>query len=118
MIPKRKRREKMGVREPDRIECKAHLQWIRGCACVVIVEGTCEGPTEAAHVRNGTDGGTGLKPSDCYAVPLCRHHHSKQHAVGEQTFWAGRDPLKIAAELWRISPARIKWEQRKDRSNG
>jgi hypothetical protein len=116
MIPRRLKRPKMNVRESSRIESRAHLQWIRGCKCVM-ASLDCAGDIEAAHIRNGTDGGMGQKPSDCYVVALCRHHHARQHAVGEQTFWAGRDPLKIAAELWRISPARIKYEdKRKDRA--
>lgn len=109
---RRRQRERMGVREPDRIECKAHLQWIRGCLCLMLTS-ECSGPIEAAHIRNGTDGGMGQKPSDCYTVPLCRHHHAMQHAVGEKTFWAGCDPLKFAAELWKASPARIRMERKK-----
>lgn len=112
---RRKPKVRMGVREPDRIDCKAHLQWIRGCVCVMF-SSECSGPIEAAHIRNGTDGGTGLKPSDRYVVPLCRHHHAMQHAVGEKTFWAGHDPLKIAARYWKESAARVKWERKKERT--
>lgn len=29
----------------------------------------------------------GQKPSDWRAISLCKHHHSQQHTVGEDTFW-------------------------------
>lgn len=29
----------------------------------------------------------GQKPDDWRCVSLCRHHHTSQHAQGEQTFW-------------------------------
>lgn len=41
---------------------------------------------EAAHVRTGTDGGTGIKPSDWWCVPLCQIHHERQHKIGEPAF--------------------------------
>ena len=117
MIPRRARRPKMGVREPDRIVCPGHLKWVRGHECVFKF-GMCEGKIEAAHVRMGTDGGMGMKPSDCYAVPLCERHHRRQHQIGEESFWRGVDPIKIAADLWRLSPHRINYERRKDKGNG
>jgi len=43
---------------------------------------------DPAHIRLGTDGGTGLKPSDCYILPLCNTIHSEQHRAGERAFWA------------------------------
>ena len=63
---------------------------------------------QAAHVRIGTDGGTGLKPSDCYTVPLCESCHltgpEAQHR-GERTFWAKLkiDPKDLALRLFAIS---------------
>lgn len=71
--------------------------------------GGLRGCTEAAHVRSGTDGGTGLTPSDHYAVPLCAWCHTlgpeAQHAVGELTFWANLkiDPWSAASALWKHS---------------
>ncbi len=60
---------------------------------------------QAAHVRSGTDGGMGMKPSDRYSVPLCPDCHAQQHRVGELSFWAalGIDPLNVALRLWTIS---------------
>jgi hypothetical protein len=69
-------------------------------------------------VRIGTDGGTSLKSSDRYCVPLCGPHtnlrggrlelvegcHAEQHR-GERTFWTERriDPLIVASKLWKVS---------------
>jgi hypothetical protein len=92
------------MRQP-RIHSEKHLQFIRGCPCVVCGDNTS---TEAAHVRYGSlraaKRRTGMqeKPSDCWTVPLCGAHHRKQHEMGEVTFWTlhGRDPIFIAALLW------------------
>lgn len=69
----------------------------------------CEGRIEAAHIRTGTDGGMGKKPSDCWVVPLCSWHHKSQHSVGENSFWKSHgftiDQAKAeAARLWKQSP--------------
>ena len=79
-----------------------HLAFVRQLPCV-----TCgkAAPSEAAHVRAGTDGGVGMKPSDRYAIPLCTACHAEQHRVGELTFWAALrvDPLNVAFRLWTMS---------------
>ena len=43
-------------------------------------------PIECAHVRMGTDGGMGLKPSDRWTISLCHDHHVEQHQIGERAF--------------------------------
>ncbi len=50
--------------------------------------------------------GTGLKPHDCYTVPLCRLHHDQEEAAGPDAFGDrhGIDLYLIAAELVRRSP--------------
>ena len=45
-----------------------HLAFIRQLPCVACGKAA---PSEAAHVRTGTDSGVGMKPGDRYAVPLC-----------------------------------------------
>ena len=60
-----------------------HLAFIRGLPCCVV---GCRNQSIAAHVRRGTDGGTGLKPSDRFAVPMCDDHHREQHSIGEAAF--------------------------------
>jgi hypothetical protein len=79
-----------------------HLAFVRQLPCVACGKAA---PSEAAHVRTGTDGGTGIKPGDRYAVPLCAACHGKQHRIGELTFWSALrfDPLNVAARLWTVS---------------
>ena len=79
-----------------------HLAFIRLLPCVACGK---PAPSEAAHVRTGTDVGTGIKPGDRYAIPLCTACHAKQHRVGELTFWSALriDPVNVALRLWTIS---------------
>lgn len=93
--------------------CAAHRVWVRKHHCSV--PGCPALPTESAHVRRGTDGGTGLKPSDRWVVSLCAMHHREQHALGEQSFEAKYelDLVGTAEEFARRSPHRsklqVKW---------
>ena len=79
-----------------------HLAFVRQLPCVACGKAA---PSEAAHVRTGTDGGVGMKPGDRYAVPLCTACHAEQHRVGELTFWSTLriDPVNVALRLWTIS---------------
>jgi hypothetical protein len=79
-----------------------HLTFVRQLPCVACGKAA---PSEAAHVRTGTDGGTGMKPGDRYSVPLCTACHAKQHRTGELAFWSALrvDPLNVAARLWTVS---------------
>ena len=63
-------------------------------------------PIECAHVRTGTDGGLALKPSDRWAISLCRGHHREQHQIGEGEFQKryGIDLYELAIEFARRSP--------------
>ena len=84
--------------------CPAHRAWVRRHHCIAQV---CPAVSiECAHVRTGTDGGTGLKPSDRYIVSLCREHHEEQHQIGELAFEARYklDLLSTAEEFARLSP--------------
>jgi hypothetical protein len=91
-----------GQRKPNLRVRAQHLAFIRMLPCVACGR---KGPSEAAHVRCGTDGGTGIKPSDRYSVSLCRGCHDTQHAWGELSFWAAKriDPLDVALRLWTVS---------------
>lgn len=79
-----------------------HLAFVRQLPCVACGNAA---PSEAAHVRLGTDGGAGIKPSDRYAVPLCGSCHELQHRFGELRFWSVLriDPLSVALRLWTVS---------------
>lgn len=127
MIPKRRRAPKMGLREPSVIRCPQHLQWVRGHECALeavplaaikdIGAKLHAGRVEAAHVRRGGDGGTGMKPGDDRVIPLCTHHHREQHQIGESTFEAryGIKMAEIAADLWRVSPHGIRYRSTHER---
>ena len=43
-------------------------------------------PVDAHHERRGTGGGTGRKPPDAAALPLCVEHHVLGHQMGWATF--------------------------------
>ena len=91
-----------GKPKPNLRRRAQHLAFVRQLSCV-----TCgkAAPSEAAHLRTGTDGGVGSKPGDRYAVPLCTACHAEQHRVGELTFWSELciDPLNVAFRLWTVS---------------
>ena len=91
-----------GKRKPNLRGRVHHLAFVRQLPCVACGKAA---PSDAAHVRIGTDGGVGRKPGDRYAVPLCAICHAKQHRVGELTFWSALrvDPLNVALRLWTVS---------------
>jgi hypothetical protein len=86
--------------------CAAHRAWVRRHRCSV--RGCLGLPIECTHVRCGTDGGLGLKPSDRWTISLCRHHHLEQHEIGEPAFEARHelDLVQLAREFARRSPSR------------
>jgi hypothetical protein len=83
----------------------AHLSWIRSLPCAVR---GCPRRSEAAHVRLNTGGGMGLKPDDCWTIPLCgpNGHHAEQHRIGHGAFDALYliDSRKLAETLAAESP--------------
>lgn len=87
----------------------AHRAWVRGHACCGCGSETA---IECAHVRTGTDGGIGVKPSDKWCISLCRDCHETQHRLGEPNFekLAGINMKALAAEFFRTSPHRRKLE--------
>jgi hypothetical protein len=92
-----------------------HLAFVRQLPCVACGKAA---PSEAAHVRTGTDStgtdsGVGIKPGDRYAVPLCSVCHARQHRVGELTFWSALriDPLNVALRLWTVSSDMVAGER-------
>lgn len=111
MLPRRISRKsdkaEKGRRSP------AHCAWVRGHSCSVC--GT-ETAIECAHVREGTDGGMGIKPSDRWTISLCKDHHAEQHRIGEGPFERrhGINMKALAAEFFRNSPHRFKLESNND----
>lgn len=90
-------------KKPDTRNVPRHLAFIRSLPCCVCGKAP---RSEAAHIRNGTDGGMALNPSDRWVVPLCAACHRTgpraQHTVGEVTFWGDLevDPYGLANTLW------------------
>lgn len=111
MLPARIKRKsdkaEIGRRSP------AHRAWVRGHACSACGTQTA---IECAHVRTGTDGGTGIKPSDRWTISLCKDCHARQHTMGEATFQQayGIDMKALAAAFFRASPHRHKLEVAND----
>jgi hypothetical protein len=105
-IPKTPKRE-------SRWRSPAHRAWVRSHACSAC--GSIQN-IECAHVRLGTDGGMGFKPSDEWCISLCSACHSLSHSVGEATF--ARDSkinLKsLAEEFIKQSPHRHKLREHKN----
>jgi hypothetical protein len=63
-----------------------YLSWLREQSCIVSGEkAQC-----AHHIRLGTNGGKGIKPSDYFCVPLTNEFHTTGsdavHLIGEETF--------------------------------
>ena len=107
MLPPRIKRDSgkkdVGKRSP------AHRAWVRGHACCGCGSMTA---IECAHVRDGTDGGMGLKPSDRWTISLCRDCHSEQHRIGEEAFeFVHKIDMKaLATAFFKASPHRHKLE--------
>lgn len=110
ILPKRRKAEKH--KKAPQLRSPSHLQWVRGHECAIAGRHECKGRIQAAHVRNGTDGGMGVKPSDCFVIPLCEAAHEWQHFIGEQAFElaTGIKMRGVADALWRVSPHRRKAE--------
>ena len=115
-LPRRAKRPRMGVKEPTVIKCPGHLAWVRkrfDCAVAArIPERPCWGGIEAHHVRTRGAGG-----GDEQVVPLCRGHHAQLDSPAwsstrfEQVYKINM--ADMAADLWRVSPHRIKYERAK-----
>lgn len=94
-------RKNAGKRSP------AHRAWVRLHACSACGSHTA---IEAAHVRNGTGGGSSMKPSDRWCISLCKECHALQHMKGEPSFERafGINMKALAEEFFRKSPHRSK----------
>lgn len=89
----------------------AHRAWVRGHTCSACGS---QSAIECAHVRDGTDGGMGIKPSDRWTISLCKTCHTEQHQIGEFAFETKyKINMKALAEaFFRASPHRQKLEVR------
>jgi hypothetical protein len=98
-IPRTAVHRKNGVQIRKRVK---HLAFIRQLPCTACGQ---IAPSEAAHIRSGSDAGLGMKPSDRFSLPLCSECHALQHQFGELRFWSVLriDPLNVAFSLWTVS---------------
>ena len=96
-------------RKIDTRSCPGHRAWVRRHGCSV--PGCQRTPIECAHVRSGTDGGVGLKPSDKWTISLCVFHHGEQHRIGEKAFERtySLNLTALAEEFARRSPHWARW---------
>lgn len=108
---KARRREIKAQRKPGgkadrgRVRDNGFLAFLRRQPCVVC---QAPAPNDAAHLRMASPErgkqptGMQVKPSDRFAVSLCRTCHSTQHAGSEARFWSerGSDPFEIADRLY------------------
>ena len=108
-----------GKADRGRVRDTGYLAFLRRQPCV-----TCgwAGPPQSdpAHIRMASPErgklptGMQVKPSDRFAVPLCRPCHERQHSGSEARFWSALnlDPFVIADRLYAEyqgapSPSRI-----------
>lgn len=96
MLPRKTKRPKMGVREPERRVYQTHRAFVRHHECAV--PGCKSVDNEFAHLRTAANSGVGQKPSDAFGVSLCPHHHREQHSLGMDSFQA-----KYNIDLWRLA---------------
>lgn len=95
------------VRKPDAwFRSDKHLASIRTMSCACGCGGLAandNNPVEAAHVRTGTDGAAGTKPSDFYVLPLTLRCHKIQLSMSERAFWAQRGVMDPAFEALKLA---------------
>src|SRR5262249_8353703 len=97
------------VAAPRRYRNRDHLRFVMQQPCLLCGRK----PSDAHHIRFVQPRALGRKPSDEFAVPLCRSHHHGVHRAGDEKAWwkqAGIDPIKVARKLWkhtRIDEGRI-----------
>jgi len=90
----------LAVAAPRRYRNREHLRYIARQACLVCGRK----PSDPHHLRHVQPRALGRKPSDEFAVPLCRTHHRSVHRAGDERAWwkqTGIDPIQVARRLWR-----------------
>lgn len=79
------------------IRDEKHRRFIASLPCLI----TGAKDVQAAHIRKQNGGGTGLKPSDEFCVPLSVEQHRLQGEIGEVDFWRPYLGYKRASKLAR-----------------
>jgi hypothetical protein len=102
------------VAAPRRYRNREHLRFVARQACLVCGRK----PSDPHHLRYLQPRALGRKPSDEFAVPLCRVHHRAVHRASDERVWwkeSGIDPIKVARKLWkhtRVNEGRIQQDGR------
>jgi ERF superfamily len=102
----------LAVAAPRRYRNREHLRSVAKEPCLICGRK----PSDPHHLRYLQPRALGRKPSDEFAVPLCRVHHRAVHRARDERAWwqaAGIDPIKVARNLWkdtRIDEGRIEPE--------
>jgi hypothetical protein len=102
----------LSVPAPRRYRNREHLRFVAKQPCLICGRK----PSDPHHLRYLQPRALGRKPSDEFAVPLCRVHHRAMHRARDERAWwqaAGIDPIKVARKLWkdtRIDEGRIEPE--------
>src|SRR5262249_35239654 len=89
---------KISLNQPRSSTCRLGTM-IRGRFIEVVVPLLMKSSLSAAWPR-----ALGRRPSDEFAVPLCRSHHRAVHRAGDERGWwqiTGIDPIKVARKLWK-----------------
>jgi hypothetical protein len=104
MIPRKRERPRMGVREATQKVWPRHRRFVKSYGCCV-PECTAD-VIDFAHWRSAANAGKGQKPHDCFGISLCRQHHTRQHSIGQLAFEreCGIDMRALALEFTRRSP--------------
>lgn len=121
MLPRKREKLRSGIERAPRREWPRHRKWLRSheCICTLARLSTsilCAGQIEVSHIRTAANAGTGIKPHDAFAVPMCMQHHRRYHEMGHRSFEASYrlDLGKLAAEFTAKSPDIAMRESLKD----
>lgn len=88
---------------PVRVRSGGYLAHIRKQKCAACGSPP---PSQAAHIRTGNEGGTGLKPDDWLTVPLCHSCHADQESNPGAVWWIEnvfKRDRRTAYERWLVS---------------
>jgi hypothetical protein len=109
MIPRKRERPKMGVREATQKMWPRHRRFVKShCCCVPGCQLVLQGIAimDFAHWRSAANAGMKQTPHDAFGLSLCRDHHNEQHSIGQPAFERkyGIDMRALALEFTRRSP--------------
>ncbi len=103
-LPAKRQKLRSGIERAAKREWPRHRKWLRTFQCVV---NNCQGGhIEVSHIRTAANAGTGIKPHDAFAVPMCSECHAYYHRIGHKTFERIYilNLAALAAEFTRKSP--------------